>query len=166
MFHKKEKMNEDINIIRNNIYDIIQKNQGVHTQILLEMSKQQKDIFNIGQTIENNIKSLDVNIKTLENCVHKLQVEENKIFENIKNLGLEAGSTMQTDISKIHSKTKLEGELSKIEILKQQTCGTLNMLRSKKENMLLNFDNIFFDNTVMFDLITKNFAKLKELIIL
>jgi len=163
MFDKKEKVIEDINLVRNNVYTVLQKNQGLHTQILLEMTKQQKDIFNIGEKLNNNLIILDSNINKLEILFNTIQTSENKIFQEIQNLEVfQSGSGIQTDISKIHSKTKLENELTKIEYLKNELGSKLNELRTKKENLLLNFDNIFFDNTIMFDLIIKNFAKLKD----
>ena len=163
MFDKKEKIIEDINLVRNNVYTVLQKNQGLHTQILLEMTKQQKDIFNIGEKLNTNIITLDININKLENLFNTIQTSENKIFQEIQNLEVfQSGNGIQTDISKMHSKTRLENELTKIEYLKNELGSKLNELRTKKENLLLNFDNIFFDNTIMFDLIIKNFAKLKD----
>ena len=164
MFGKKEKIIEDINLVRNNVYTVLQKNQGLHSQILLEMTKQQKDILNIGEKLNNNLIILDININKLENLFNSIHADENKIFQEIQNLEVFQTSGIQTDISKIHSKTKLENELTKIEYLKNEICSKLNDLRAKKENLLLNFDNIFFDNTVMFDLILKNFSKLKDFV--
>jgi hypothetical protein len=163
MFNKKEKVIQDINIVRNDIYNILQKNQGLHTQILIEMSKQQKDIFNIGEKMNSNLLLLNDSISKLKKLIDTIQSEEDKIFQEIQNLELiQNGTGIQTDISKIHSKTRFENELAKIEHLKNELTSKLNFLTMKKENLLLNFDNIFFDNTIMFDLIIKNFAKLKD----
>lgn len=154
LYKKRNKIIDDVFIVKNNIYNILQKNQGLHAQILTEMFKPHKDILSIGQKMDNNILMIDNNINKLQQLINTLNEEENKIYSEIE-------SQKILEKPNLISNVKFENELLKLQHLKQELITKLRELQSKKENILLSFDNIFFDNTIMIDLIIKNFNKLK-----
>jgi hypothetical protein len=69
---------------------------------------------------------------------------------------------LQNDIDRVHHKSRLEKELDKINSIRGSISKHMFILREKRENAILSVDKIMFDNTVMFDSMVKNFAKLKD----
>jgi hypothetical protein len=150
LYKKKSKIVDDIFIVKNNIYSILQKNQGLHSEILSNMFKPHKHVLSIGQKIHNDISIIDDNINKLHQLIKSVNNEQKKIYSQIER---------QEDLK--NPNLNSEKELLKSQHLKDELITNLRELQAKKENILLTVDNIFFDNTVMYDLIIKNFNKLK-----
>jgi len=67
------------------------------------------------------------------------------------------------DLMKIINDKKLEKELRKMEKLRISLRETLDKLRDQNDNLILEIDNILFDNIMMLDKIFQNFNKLNQL---
>jgi hypothetical protein len=161
LVEKNDKIMEDILSVKDSIYNILEKNQSNHGLVLEKILENKKDIISIPKYVD--IKRAEYN-SLLTESLNMLQImieKENKILKEIQDINKRKG-TLQSDIMKTHTKTTLEKELDKISVIKEKIGKTIIELREKKENCILNIDELMFDNTVMVDLIIKNFSKLKD----
>lgn len=160
-YDKSDKMLEDIHTVRTSIYNILGKNQGMHTKLISKMVDNKKDILLIPDSVQLKIQEYDSLLFELEVILAKILDKEDKVIQQLKSLG---GDTynVQSDISRAHNRSKLERELDDITHTKSDVTKTMIDLRTKKENMMLAIDKIMFDNTIMFDTIIKNFSALKD----
>ena len=72
--------------------------------------------------------------------------------------------TLNGDIQIKQDIYNYEKELEKINNIKQELYKNIIYLRDKKQNITLEIDKVLFDNTIMFNLINKNFNKLLNLV--
>jgi predicted DNA-binding protein YlxM (UPF0122 family) len=162
-YDKNEKLIDDVRVVRESIYKMLERNQGMHTRVLNKISENRKDIALIPEQVEIKKRKYEAMMLQLENLLSTMISAEQKIIEELYKLDDEAqGGGIQSDISKAHHKARLDKELDKINGIKSDIAKNILFIREKRENKILSIDKISFDNTVMLDAMIKNFAKLKE----
>jgi hypothetical protein len=161
-YEKFETIPEEIQLVRQSIYHVLQKNQSSHGKVLEKIIENKKDITEIPKLTEiKKTKYLSM-ISRLENMLNTMIIAEKKILEELFELNNNENNNLHNDIQKIHRKASLEKELDKINIIKGNIGKNITIVRQKMENSILNIDKIMFDNTVMFDSMVNNFARLKN----
>lgn len=164
-YDKGEKMIEDINHVQDGIHRVMYRNQFVHSNIMGKMLENKKTIDTIStKTNEKRMKYED-QLQRLNRMLEILNVNEKKFLTELCELSERGTANIHTDVDVAHRKIYLEGELAKIVSLKEKIMRTMNEVRERRENTALSIDKIMFDNTVMFDCMIKNFAKLKEFVV-
>jgi hypothetical protein len=160
-YEKNDSILEDIYTVRNSIYTILEKNQGNHTNLITKILEDKKQLLSIPTQIEIKNKEYDAMISKLEGILlHTLEKEES-LTEQLKEL-VKPSASLQNDISRAHTRSRLEAEMDKVLKTKTEITKTMVDIRTKKEDMILTIDKLLFDNTIMFDAIAKNFKKLKD----
>jgi len=163
-FYEKEKLIDDIRIVRESIYRVLERNQSMHGKIIENIIENKKDISIIPKLAENKKTKYDEMILQLEEMITIMSEAEKKTLEELYNLtNMNEKQGLQNDINRVHNKAKLEKELDKINVIRGDISKNMFIIREKRDNVILNIDKIMFDNTVMFDCMVRNFAKLKEL---
>lgn len=160
-YDKADKLSTDIQTVRDSIYKVLERNQGMHGRVLTKIIDNKKDIAVIPSQVELRRVKYDQMLVQLEEMLSVLNDTETKLLTDLNNLDQSQGD-LQSDISRVHQKTKIERELEKVRGLQKEVCKNMVDVRNKRENAILSVDKIMFDNTVMFDTIVKNFGKLKE----
>ena len=162
-YDKGDKINEEIVVVRESIYNILQKNQGIHIRFINKIMENKSDILLIPEKAEYKKNEYTLMLDELQNMLKKILDEENEILNKINDIERNSNSGgIESDIHKAHEKTQLEKELEKVFILKNEITINIMSVREKMENSILNIDKIMFDNSVMFDTMIKNFALLKD----
>ena len=103
-------------------------------------------------------------IKNLENLLLKLNASEKAVIEKIFKLKEDKNTNVQNDIRNSHLIYNHEKELENINNVKQEVVKDILNSRTKQENITLEIDKILFDNSVMINIINKNFSKLLEIL--
>lgn len=160
-YDKSDKLTDDIHTVRDSIYKVLERNQGMHGRVLGKIIDNKKDIAVIPNQVELRKQKYDEMLNELQNMLDIVSDTESKLLTDLHSMD-EKSSDLQSDINRIHQKSKLERELDKIGSLKGEITRVMVAIRDKRENAILNIDKIMFDNTVMFDCVVKNFAKLKD----
>lgn len=161
-YEKFEKIPNEIKLVRQSIYHVLERNQTSHGQLINKIIENKKDINEIpALTEQKKLKYISL-ISQLEQMLEIVSNSEIKILEELYNINNNITDNLQNDIQKIHRKTSLEKEIDNINSIKGSISKYINILRQKTENSILSIDKIMFDNTVMFDCMVKNFAKLKQ----
>lgn len=160
-YDKNEKLLDDIRTVRNSIYNVLERNQNTHTQVMNKMTKNRQDILMIPQQAKSKKEEYDHLLSQFDSILSDVIVAENNTLEKIRNIMEPSNEGLHTDISRAHEKGQLEKDLEEILDKKKRITNNMTIIRNKKENAILSIDKIMFDNSVMFDCMIKNFAKLK-----
>jgi hypothetical protein len=76
-----------------------------------------------------------------------------------------ANSTaLHTDIEKSHQLEACSREYDKINKAKEEVINNIIELRLKQEDLTLKIDKILFDNSILLNMIIKNFSELSRMV--
>ena len=169
LYSKIGSLNQDISLLQNSVYKILNNSQIKHTNMLNSMidkvnniSKQNNDITLKKDQINNSISELEI-------LLNKIQSSESLLYEKIININekYESDSTtkgLHTDIERIHMINKIETELKEIQTVKQEIFKNLINYKIQQQNIMLHIDQILFDNSIMINKLINNFKVLLELV--
>lgn len=164
-YEKNEKILSDIETVRTGIHNILVKNQGTHTRMMSRMLESKEEIESISGKTQVKKAKYDSYIRKLERMLDVLNQAEKRYVAELYEVGERSGDAtaqgMHSDIQNAHRKNQIETEIAKINKIKEKVMRNIMILRERRENTVLSIDKIMFDNTVMFDCMVKNFAKLK-----
>lgn len=161
-YSKNEKIGEDIKVVKNSIYSILNKNQGMNAQVLLKMLDNKKEIANIPLRTESKHLEYIETIGKTEDMLQIMGEAEKKLLKESEDLDSDSFSGLHTDIAKAHQKARIEKELNKMMSIKEEIAKTAMDLRLKCDNSILSVDCILFENNVIWEKMVKNFVSLKD----
>lgn len=162
LYEKDEFLFNDVKTVKESIYNVLEKNQSSHIKMFEKIIDNKKNVINLPFKVGQKNRSYDFLINKLELMLIKSNNREQKIRDNLIKINDSISKNINNDILKIHEKTTFHKDLKDIIDIKNEIISTINILREKKENTILIIDKIMFDNTVMFDTMTKNFSLLKD----
>lgn len=161
-YDKSEKLLEDLHTVREGVYRVLEKNQGMHSRVINKMIENRKDIAIIPQQAEMKKERYDTALFKLQKMMAIMITADQRIHEQLARINRDANGGLQNDITQVHQRSKLQKELDQINFIKSDIAKQLLLVREKRENSILSIDKIMFDNTVMFNTMLNNFGKLKE----
>ena len=165
-YDSNENLVNDIQIVRESIYKLLEKNQGTQTRMISKILENKKDVIVMPQELQRKKVRYNKMTRELFVMLNTMTYAENKITEQLEALNTKyQESSLENDINKAHERDKLEKELDKINTIKSDIGKNILVLREKRENKILSIDKLSFDNAVMLDVILKNFSKLKTILL-
>ena len=141
LFNKNMRIHNELTQVKSGIQKIINKNYITNTKYIAELVNKNININNINNVIMGKKKNLD-----------KIYNQINTLLENVKNKEKTVRNT-----------TNNQELLEKILKSKAKLIIEINKIISKKDNLMLLYDKIFFDNIIMLDKISKNINLLNEI---
>lgn len=165
LFQNILSISDNIRKVKQGLYKILNDNQIKNSFILNNILQQKNSILLCSDHIYKKKKELEKYIQSLEQLLLKINESEKIIIEKIYKLNEDKNlSNVQNDINNSHLIYNYEKELEKINNIKQEIVKDILNSRMKEENISLEIDKIFFDNSVMINIINKNFTKLLEIL--
>jgi hypothetical protein len=165
-YESNENLVNDIQIVRDSIYKLLEKNQGTQARMISKILENKKDVIVMPQELQRKKVRYNKMTRELFVMLNIMTDAENKIIEQLEGLNTKyQETTLENDINKAHERDKLEKELDKINTIKSDIGKNILVLREKRENKILSIDKLSFDNAVMLDVILKNFSKLKTILL-
>ncbi len=165
-YDSNENLVNDIQIVRESIYKLLEKNQGTQARMISKILENKKDVIVMPQELQRKKVRYNKMTRELFVMLNTMTDAENKITEQLEALNTKyQESSLENDINKAHERDKLEKELDKINTIKSDIGKNILVLREKRENKILSIDKLSFDNAVMLDVILKNFSKLKTILL-
>ena len=141
LFNKNIRLHNELIQVKTGIQKIINKNYVTNTKYIAELVNKNININNIHSVIMGKKKDLD-----------KIYNQINTLLENVK-----------TKEKTVRNTTNNQELLEKILKSKAKLIVEINKVISKKDNLMLLYDKIFFDNIIMLDKISKNINLLNEI---
>jgi hypothetical protein len=168
MYGKLDTIQDDVRVVRNGVYAILNKNQDKHINNLTRMLELKENLTIFSENIKSKKEKYILYLNSMEALLTKLNEAETENLEKLSELDelyRNDGSVngIHIDMEKSRLISKYEGELSRINITKQELISTILLLKTKYEDLSLSLDNIVFDNIVMVNTIIKNMVKLGDL---
>lgn len=165
-YESNENLLNDIQVVRESIYKLLEKNQGTQVRIISKILENKKDVIVMPQELQRKKARYNKMTRELFIMLNTMADAENKISEQLEALNTKyQESSLENDINRAHERDKLEKELDKINTIKSDIGKNILVLREKRENKILSIDKLSFDNAVMLDVILKNFSKLKTILL-
>jgi len=163
LFSKGSKILEDIYVVRESIYYVLEKNQGITARLVAKIMENKQGLLTLSNKAELKKAEYERLLLEAQTMLKKMNQAEKRVMEKLYLLQDQNNSSLHTDINRVHNKSLLEKELNSISTIKAEISKNMNTLRIKRENTLLNIDKIMYDNTVMLDTVLKNFEKMSTL---
>ena len=164
LYEKDMKLIQDILAVKQGIYSVIQKNHFMHTNLLRRMSGDMKDIISMPENTLSKKEEYQRIYRRLNKLLVIMNKSESGLHEKIREMErkYEMSGEMYSDVDRVHERAKMNKELEQITLIKQEIVKTILQVNKQLDHLVLDTDNILFDNTVMIDKIVRNFVKLRE----
>jgi uncharacterized protein (UPF0335 family) len=166
LYNKIDRLSEDIQTIKQNISEILNKNQSKHNNNLMKMIVKVKDIMNIPEQLYLKKIKYKEYLEKLENLLEKTNESGKNISNKILSLKDKYSDVgikgLYNDLESSRRLSSYENELRKITETKQEIIKNIIRVKEKYEELLLKVDSVFFDTSVMIDTIIKNLSKLEN----
>ena len=118
--------------------------------------------------IHNKKNKIDNYITNLEILLEKINEKEKEIIKRILNINQDSQETslkgLHNDIQRTQEIALEEKKLDDINKTKEIIIKDMLFWKTKKQNITLMIDKIFFDNSIMLNKISLNFSKLSSMI--
>ena len=167
LYEKLNTIITDILQVNNGIFNVLNKNQKIHTNSLDNMIQKRTDIIGYSNLLlykKNEYNSYIEKYKILlQHITDKETIVYNDII-NIDRIYSETNQSFNKDINISHAKNKKQEELRKILVAKEKVLSNIIKLKKELNNINLITDKILFDNIIMLDTILKNFNQLENLL--
>lgn len=166
-YEKIDTLLEDIKVLKNSIYKILNQNQIKHTKLLYDMFQNKDKLIHYSGMITKKKQYYDTYINELETMLKKLndnelELDKERLSLNSKNdYGVKG---IHSDIEKSHVLYKIDEKLEKLVGLRHELTGDIARTRNDQEILVLEIDKILYDNSVMLNEIIKNFDSISGII--
>lgn len=165
LYKNLETVTQDVKLIREGIYRILNKNQLKNVSTLTNILEQKNNLQIFSVNIQNKKQKFEKYLLHLERLLSNLIDTENFHNSEILQINSKYDNDMNfnNDIQKSHEIGKHKKIISDINVIKQELMNTIIIIKSKLEDLSLKVDKICFDNTIMIDAINKNFKLLENI---
>lgn len=158
-----EDLENDFNKIKKSMYAIFNDNRQNHLRNIMSMFTNQSKIMNTIRVIDHKDHSYSNDLKQHTQLLSQLNHKEKKLYSGVKKM-IEEKSNFTQDSKKIRKKNNMMIELKKIINLQNRLIESSTNAYKYKNNLLLEVDNILFDNIVLLDKIHQNFHILNQIL--
>ena len=161
-----DNISNDIITIKSNIYRILNKNHIKHTEILNKILEQRAVLSLYSDNIYKKKEEYNIYISEFEKILAKIKSAEKLNIEKTLKIKEKYANTnsLHTDIERSHRLDACSKDLDKINKAKEEVIHNIIDLRIKQEDLTLKIDKILFDNSILLNLIIKNFSELSRMV--
>ena len=154
----------NISSLKKGIKFILDKNHFSHTCILKKLLQEKNDIVELSNRAYNKKSNYEVLLNESEFILKHVVEGKKKIHEELFNIKKKFSmGYLQDDVSYSHQLARLNSQLRELDIIKKDLDKIIWEIKCKSEDILLSIDKIMFDNTIMIDMVLKNFDKLSKI---
>lgn len=163
IYKNSDQLEHDVKVVQTQLYKLLEQNQSLHSRVIDTIMENKSDVIAISEKMKETRNLYERRTTRLQKMLDNLiKVEEFK-FDEIKRLSHNSPySNIADDLGNANLRGTLEADLHEINNIKMDISRYLNMIKDKREDILLSCDDILYDNTLMFDTMLGNFTKLKK----
>ena len=165
---KIDDVSKDVHKVKNGIYKVLNSNQDKNSKILQKILEEKNNIAIYSDIISKKKKQIDEYINNLEILLEKINNKEGEIIKNITEINKKDKELsmrgLHDDIQRTQEIALEEKKWVELNKIKDIIIKDMLFWKTKKQNIILMIDKIFFDNSVMLNKIISNFSKLSDMI--
>jgi hypothetical protein len=165
---KLDDISKDIIKVKNGIYTVLNKNQDKNAKILQIILDQKNNVNSYSEIVCKKKNQINEYIEHLEILLQKINSKEAEIIKNISEINKKE---KELSVRGLHVDIQISQELSlqeknwdELNKTKDTVIKDMLFWKTKKQNITLMIDKIFFDNSVMLNKIIVNFSKLSDMV--
>ena len=166
-YEKIDTLLEDIILLKNSMFKILNQNQIKHTKLLYDMLDNKDKLLQYSSMITKKKEYYKTYINELENMLKKLNENETQLNKErliIYNKNDSGMRGIHNDIEKSHVIFKLDEKIEKLIELRHELTEDIIKTRYEQEFLVLEIDKVLYDNSVMLNEIIKNFNSISTII--
>lgn len=166
-YEKIDILLDDIKVLKNSMYKILNQNQIKHSKLLHDMLQNKDKLLQYSGMISKKKEYYETYIGELESMLKKLnenELEMNKERLLLNNKNDHGVKGMHSDIEKSHVLYKIDEKLEKLVDLRHELTEDIIKTRNEQEILVIEIDKILYDNSVMLNEIIKNFDSICSII--
>lgn len=170
LYENLNSIDDDISKIRNGVYNILDKSRDILIKHFERITSSLSNIMDVISKIGNKREEFILHNDKLRHMIQSLDRAELKATTSLNDLYSKKGidgsgqyKSMQNDITKAHSRKKLEDELEHISNMKKEVYLFSNDTKSDMDNFMLVSDRGLFDSIVMLNNVSKNLEEIQKL---
>ena len=169
LYEKMDSLILNMSTIKKGLYHILDKNHFTHTRTFQKFLKEKNDIITFSDSAYAKKIEYEKYLKEAQNMLEAINLSEKSTFEKIYEINEQYNNRhlnlkgLHNDIEKSHQLNKYNKDLAEIQKIKEDIVKTVFELKTKREDTMLNVDNIMFDNNVMVECVLRNFLELGKL---
>lgn len=156
LYEKMDSILNNVLTVRKGIYNVLNRNQVVHSQRLDKLLDQRKEIQTNVYNIQKKLKKYSYHVDYIEKMLATITSSEQKYIDEINILNNKFIRNSQEDVERSEKLLKYSTDLNYIANIKQNVVSLLIEVRSAQEDLILSIDRIMFDNQIMVHHIFKN----------
>ena len=141
LFNKNHRIHSELIQVKAGIEKIINKNYVINTKYI------------------NNLVQNSINVSSMHNLIINKKNKINDLYDKVKKL-LDQVCKKEEEIKKTHNNTEVLNNTLQV---KAKLVINLNKIINERDNLVLLYDKILFDNIIMLDKITKNINLLNQI---
>jgi hypothetical protein len=167
LYEKMDSLLLNMSTIREGLYHILDKNHFTHTKTLQRLLDEKRSIVEFSDNAYEKKIEYEKYLKEATNMLLLINKSEKTILGQLYQLNEKYNDPklkgLHNDIEKAHQQSNLDGELKKIQKIKEDIVKTIFDLKIKREDTMLTVDKIMFDNNVMVECVLRNFTDLGKI---
>lgn len=152
--------NDDVQLVKNTVRAVLLRNINDNTNIFNTMMTMNIQLPTKSKQLKDQLEKIETYIVKLENMALLLTTQENNISQKLVNLKKETSLTHEAQ--RLQKITNFTSQLHDVYNLKETIISDLVALKSKQEKIMMDMDNVYFGNTVLFHTIIQNLKLLYE----
>ena len=165
LYEKMDSVLANVVTVREGIYNVLNRNQTMHSERLDKLLNQRNEIQSNMYRIQNKLEDYSVYLRQLEKMLKNITNAEQRYIEEMHNLKekYKYSTDPQEGADRSQLFLKYTTNVKKIAGTKQNIVRLLLEVRGIREDLILSLDKIMFDNQIMVHQIFKNHGELVKL---
>ena len=146
---------EDVDMIRNNIYTILDKNQYTNSSFLEKLSKKLDQVPLLNEKIDFKKGEYLECIRKYKTLLQTVDQYESDILEKLTSLNKEREVTDTGETAYVHQKSNLEDKLRLVTSSRQKILKNMTNIKTLCNDLYLKTDKMEFDSSILINGVLK-----------
>lgn len=152
--------NNDIQLVRNTITAVLMRNISGNTNVFNTMMTMNMELPLKSKHLSEQLVKIEDYITKLEKMALLLATQENETTQKLVSLKNE--TSLSNESQRLNKTANLASQLQEIYTIKETILNDLVNLKSRQEKIVMNMDNVYFGNIVLFNTIIQNLKLLVD----
>ena len=167
LYKKTDTLCEDMCMVRESLYTILNQNQDKHTRLIEKILSHQEMIRTYTEIVYTRKQELSNYISKLQGMIEKLDNEEIALVDQLDQIKKRERSDVKNihvDMDNTRAVHAVNVKLDKLLGLKKEVIEDICKSKVERDNLYICIDKNLFDNSIMLNEINKNFNEIVSIL--